>query len=223
MTLLDIVRATHKIFALHAFYNNRRSKMTVAAYVRVSTEEQNTASQKREIAKWLHGNGIDSGSVQWYVDKENGSTLDRPEFQQLQKDIFNGAIKTLVVYRLDRISRDMPDGIGVISEWCKRGVRLVCTDQQIDFSGVVGQIMAAFILGLAQWEKQGIKSRQAAGIAAAKERGVYTGRKLGAIKAGVDPKRAIKLREKGLTYKEISKAMGVSVSSVIRYLQGAGC
>jgi DNA invertase Pin-like site-specific DNA recombinase len=195
--------------------------MTVGIYARVSTDGQNLASQKREINKWLEGNGIHPNSVMWYVDKESGSTIDRPEFQQLQKDIFSGAIKTVVVYRLDRISREMPAGVAILSEWFKLGVRLVCTSQQMDFSGMIGQMMAAMMFWLAQWEKQSIKDRQAAGIAAAKERGVYKGRKPGAVKAGVDPDRALELREKGLSNKEIAQALGVSVSSVIRYTQRA--
>jgi DNA invertase Pin-like site-specific DNA recombinase len=195
--------------------------MTVAVYARVSTEGQNLAGQKREIMKWLEGNGINSKHVQWYVDKESGETLNRPEFEQLQKDIFNGAIKTVVVYKLDRLSRSLRDGIDVLCDWCKKHIRVVSTSQQIDFTGAIGQMIAAVLFAVAQMETETRRERQAAGIAAAKEKGVYTGRKLGAVKAGVDPDRAMKLREKGLTNKEIAQALGVSVSSVIRYTKRA--
>ena len=48
----------------------------VACYVRVSTVGQNEAGQKREILRWLEGNGIDSSKVRWYLDKETGDDLD---------------------------------------------------------------------------------------------------------------------------------------------------
>ncbi|MCX6602605.1 MAG: recombinase family protein, partial [Acidobacteria bacterium] len=90
--------------------------MTVAVYVRVSASSQNEAAQKRDIMKWLTGNGINLVSVQWYIDKENGSDLKRPAFEQMQKDIFNGAIKTVVIYKLDRLSRSMSDGVKVLAD-----------------------------------------------------------------------------------------------------------
>ena len=193
--------------------------MSVAAYVRVSTDCQNEASQKREILKWITGNGIKPSSVTWYIDKANGSDLKRPAFEQMQKDIFNGAIKTVVIYKLDRLSRSMSDGVKVLADWGEKKVRLVCTSQQFDFSGVIGELIAAIMFAMAKWEKQNIKERQAAGIAVAKERGAYRGRLPGAVKAGVKPDRAIKLRSKCLENAEIAKIMGVSTRTVIRYLQ----
>lgn len=195
--------------------------MTVAIYVRVSTASQNEAGQRREIMKWLAGNGVDKGSVHWYVDKESGDTLNRPNFEQLQKDVFAGVVKTIVVYKLDRISRSLRDGIGTLCDWCERGIRVVSVTQQIDFTGTVGKLIASVLFAVAQMEQETRRERQNAGIAAAKERGIYTGRKPGAVKAGVNPDEAIKLREKGLSKPQIARAMGVSVSSVDRYLRRA--
>lgn len=193
--------------------------MTVAVYVRVSTASQNEAGQRREIMKWLTGNGIDSSSVNWYVDKESGETLNRPEFEQLQRDIFNGAIKTVVVYKLDRLSRSIQDGINTLCHWCKKGVRVVAVSQQIDFSGTVGQMIASVLFAVAQLETETRRERQAAGIAAAKEKGIYTGRKKGAFKAGVKPAEALRLKELGLKEDQIARSMGVSVRTVFRYLK----
>ena len=193
--------------------------MTIAVYMRVSTTDQNTDGQKLEINKWIQGNGIDPKQVQWYIDKVSGATLERPELDQLRKDVFNGAIKTVVVYRLDRLSRNMQDGVNILCDWCEKGVRIVSTSQQIDFSGITGKMMAAIIFAIAQMELGNIKERQTAGIAAAKERGVYKGRKPGAIKAGVSLKKVAKLREKGFTQEEIARAMGLGISTVARYLK----
>lgn len=191
--------------------------MTVAVYVRVSTASQNEAGQRREIQKWLAGNGINQANTQYYVDKESGDTLDRTNFQQMQQDVWNGAVKTIVVYKIDRISRSLRDGINVLCDWCEKGIRVVSVTQQLDFSGATGQLIAAVLLAVAQMEQEVRRERQAAGIAAAKERGVYTGRKKGTFKK--NPQEAILLQEKGLTQQQIARAMGVSIASVVRYLR----
>ncbi|MEL0095664.1 MAG: helix-turn-helix domain-containing protein [Planctomycetaceae bacterium] len=68
-------------------------------------------------------------------------------------------------------------------------------------------------------EGEARKERQRAGIEAAKAKGVYIGRQPGTTKA--KPKRAIQLRDQGLTAKEIAQALGVSERTVFRYLDSA--
>ena len=193
-----------------------------AIYIRVSTAEQNEAGQKREIERWLDGNAIDRRNVKWYLDKSTGDNLARPEFERLQRDVFNGQVGTIVVWKLDRLSRSLRDGINTMTAWLDKGIRLVSTTQQLDFAGVTGKLIAAVLFAVAQMEQETRRERQAAGIAAAKERGVYCGRKRGATKAGVDTDRAVQLRANGLTYEEIARAIGASVSSVRRYLAAKG-
>ena len=192
----------------------------IAVYIRVSTVGQNEEGQRREIGKWLSGNGISPTTVLWFTDKETGDNLNRPSFERLQKKVFDGQIKTIVCYKLDRLSRSLRDGINVLCDWCERGIRVVSTSQQIDFNGTVGKMIASILFAIAELEQQTRRERQAAGIAVAKERGAYSGRKKGATKAGVDTARAKQLREQKLTYDEIAKALGVSISSVRRYLAG---
>jgi DNA invertase Pin-like site-specific DNA recombinase len=190
-----------------------------AIYVRVSTVGQNEEGQRREIQKWLNANCITK--VRWFVDKKSGDTLERPQFEQLQKLIFNGVVNSVVVWKLDRLSRSLRDGINTLCDWCDKGIRVVSTSQQIDFNGTVGKMIASILFAVAEMEQETRRERQAAGIAVAKERGVYKGRQKGARKAGVDLSKVKSLRAKGLTHEEISQAMDVSVSSVRRYLRVA--
>jgi DNA invertase Pin-like site-specific DNA recombinase len=192
----------------------------VAAYVRVSTTGQNEAGQRAEIERWVAGNGIKRASVCWFVDKgKSGDTLKRPAFDQLQAAVFAGEVGTVVVWRLDRLSRKIRDGMNVLADWCEKGLRVVSVTQQIDFNGTVGQIIANVLLGVGQMEQEARRERQAVGIARAKKRGVYIGRKPGTTKA--KPERAIALREKGNTIAEIAKALGVSRPTVFVYLRKA--
>ncbi len=189
----------------------------IGIYIRVSTIGQNAAGQKREIRRWLKGNGIDEKDVRWYVEWATGNNLDRPELERLQRDIFSGEIETVVIWKLDRLSRNLREGINVLADWCDRGLRVVSVTQQIDFNGALGKMLAAVLLGVSEMEQESRRERQAAGIAAAQELGgVYSGRKAGTTKA--KPKRALELRRKGLNDSEIATAMGISRRTVQRYL-----
>jgi DNA invertase Pin-like site-specific DNA recombinase len=188
----------------------------IACYVRVSTVGQNEHGQQLEMQRWLDGNHILPENVRWYMDKRSGDTLERPEFERLQRDVFDGEIGTVVVWRLDRLSRKLRDGINVLCDWCEQGLRIVAVTQQIDFKGTVGKMLAAVLLGVAEMEQEARRERQRAGIEAAKERGVYKGRQSGTTKS--KPSRAHSLASKGLTHAEIATSLGISRRTVIRYL-----
>jgi DNA invertase Pin-like site-specific DNA recombinase len=170
----------------------------IACYCRVSSARQRTDSQKPEIGRWLQGNGIDPSAVEWFEDKESGQTLKRPAFDRLREAVFAGRVKTVVVWKLDRISRRQRDGADLLADWCERGVRVVAVTQQIDLSGAVGRMVASVLFGLARG------------------RGVYRGRQRGTTKAL--PCRAQELRSRGLTVQEIATALGISRRTAFRYL-----
>jgi DNA invertase Pin-like site-specific DNA recombinase len=187
----------------------------IAVYLRVSSLDQNLEGQKNDIERWLAGNRMEN--VVWYADKATGTNLQRPEFNRLQKDIFNGNIKTVIVWKLDRLSRNLQDGVNVLSDWLNRGVRVVSVTQQIDFNGSLGKLLSAVILAIAEMESETRRERQAVGIIAAKKRGTYTGRLKGTTK--VNPAKAQRLRDKGLTIDEIAAALKISRMTVFRYLR----
>ena len=189
---------------------------SIACYLRVSSRTQKTDSQKAEIEQWLARHGHDPTTVQWFEDKETGKTLKRPAFERLQTAIFEGNIKTVIVWKLDRISRRIKDGINTLASWCERGVRVVSVTQQIDLNGAIGSMLAGVMFGLAEIELEYRRERQAAGIKLARQRGFYQGRQRGTTKA--KPQRARELRDRGLTVPEIANALGTSERTVFRYL-----
>jgi DNA invertase Pin-like site-specific DNA recombinase len=171
----------------------------VAVYLRVSTKAQRVDSQKREIERYLAGHGV--SKVRWFVDHYSGkpgSVTERPALRELQAAVFAGEVKTIVLYRLDRLARSIRDGINLLTDWLSAGVRVVVVTMQIDLSGALGQTVAALLLGLAQMEREAIRERQAAGIAAARARGqTWGGRRRASFK--VDPTRVAELTAKGLS------------------------
>jgi DNA invertase Pin-like site-specific DNA recombinase len=192
----------------------------IAAYVRVSTRGQKTDSQEQEIGAWMKNNGYDARQVEWYVDRVSGKTLHRPEFDRLQNDIFDGKVKTVICWKLDRLSRRLRDGVNLLAEWCDHGLKIVVVTQRIELNGAVGRMIAAVMLGLAEIEVEFRAERQAAGINAAKRRGVYLGRKAGTTKA--KPLRAAELRRRGLSVPEIATALGTSTRTIQRYVRSSG-
>jgi len=192
--------------------------MSIGVYIRVSTQDQKTDSQREEITRWLEAHHHAPSSIRWFEDKESGSNLNRESFKELESAIFSGEIKTVIVWKLDRIARSMKDGINTLSSWCDKGIRVVSITQQIDLSGKVGQLVAGVLFSIAEIELEHTKERQAAGIALAKQRGVYAGRKKGTTKA--KPDRARELKSQGLKEKEIANALGVTERTVFRYLKG---
>ena len=185
-------------------------------YLRVSTKSQKVDSQESEIRQWLTAHGHDPDKVAWYADVKTGRTLVRPEFERLQADIFAGKVKTVVCWKLDRLSRRLRDGINLLTDWLERDVRIVITTTQVDLAGPVGRLVASVLFSLAEIELQHRAERQAAGIRLAKERGIYKGRRAGTTRG--KPSRARELRDRGLTIEEVAQAMAISRRTTQRYL-----
>jgi DNA invertase Pin-like site-specific DNA recombinase len=195
-----------------------------AAYLRISSKGQRHDSQREVVTQWLTANGYDLDQVEWYVDTESGRKMSRPEFDRLNRDIFAGTVKNVVVFKVDRIARRLREGLDILCDWCDRGVRFVSVTQQIDVNGTVGRMVTAMLLGLAELEWEYRRERQAGGIKVKKraDRGkplaerTYQGRKPGTTKA--KPKRAAELRAKGLSVDEIAMSLGVSRRTAWRYI-----
>lgn len=133
-----------------------------------------------------------------------------------------GEVKTVVVWRLDRLSRNQRDGINTLADWCEKGVRVVSVTQQLDLSGATGRLIAGVLFAVGEMELEAIKERQAAGIAAAKAKGTYKtngDRRRGYRKA---KGKVLKLHEKGHSPTAIARECGVSRSTVYAYLEEAG-
>ena len=85
------------------------------------------------------------------------SPIDRPHHGSK-----SDAACTVIVWKLDRLSRRLRDGINVLADWCERGLKIVVITQQIELNGAVGRMIAALLLGLAELlDRVGVSSSAA--------------------------------------------------------------
>lgn len=136
-------------------------------YVRVSTEEQNTARQE-VIMQQL-------GVEKIFIDKMSGKDRNRPELNNLMEYIREG--DTVVVESISRMARSTADLLNIVDELNKRHVEFISQKESIDTTTPQGKFMLTVFAALAELERENILQRQKEGIAVAKAQGKYKGRK----------------------------------------------
>ena len=137
------------------------------AYIRVSTEGQNTARQE-EAMKGL-------GVERCFIEKISGKNTDRPQLKAMMDFVREG--DSLIVESYSRLARSTHDLLEIVDALSKKGVALVSLKENIDTTTPQGKLMLTIFAGLAQFERECLLQRQAEGIAIAKANGVYKGRK----------------------------------------------
>ena len=152
----------------------------------------------------------------FYIDKATGKNLERDAMKKLQEDLFIGKSKTVVCYKLDRLSRQLVEGLNLLNDWLNSGVRVISITQQFDFSGATGKLISAVLMAVSEMEMGLREERVAIGIENAKKKGVYKGRKEGVTKAKY--KKAWDLYAKGLTMGEVGNSLDVSHRIATRYI-----
>ncbi len=136
-------------------------------YVRVSTNDQNTALQR---------NALDSAGCELiFEDKISGKTSDRPGLKKLLRMLSAG--DTLVVWKLDRLGRSMRHLVVLIEDLRQRGVNFRSLTDSIDTSTPMGRFFFHVMGALAEMERELIVERTRAGLAAAREEGRIGGRR----------------------------------------------
>jgi DNA invertase Pin-like site-specific DNA recombinase len=171
-------------------------------YARVSTQDQSLDMQLDALKA--------AGCERIYQEKVSGKNKDRPELSNCLKALRSG--DTLVVWKLDRLGRNVADLIHLVNLLPERGVGFESLTEKIDTSSAVGQLVFHFFAIMADFERAINKERTMAGLAAAKKRGVVGGRPRKMSPADVEEARA--LAAKGVPLKNIRKMFGVSKATL---------
>src|SRR3954469_17416806 len=141
--------------------------MTVYGYARVSTRDQNLAAQDAEL--------MAAGCAKVFKEKVSGAKTDRPELAKVIRRLEPGDV--LVVTRLDRLARSTRDLLNVIAAVSERGAGFKSLkDAWADTTTAHGRLMLTVLGGLAEFERELIRSRTGEGRKRAKARGVKFGR-----------------------------------------------
>ena len=193
-----------------------------AIYVRVSTKRPDTASQEPELRRWAESH---EGDSHWYRDSYTGTSMDRPGFRRMMRDIESGRVDTLVVWRLDRLGRTAKGLTSLFEDLIRCKVNRISLKDGLDLVTPAGRLMANILAGVAAYETEVRAERILAGQAAARGRGVHWGgsRQGRRIKVTVEQVGAIRrLRSEGGSVAAIGRATGLSRPTVYRIL-GEDC
>lgn len=177
-------------------------------YIRVSSADQNTDRQ-------LEGIELDKEP---FTDKASGKDAERPELDRLRLYAREG--DTVIVHSMDRLARNLDDLRRLVKFWTCEGVRVEFVKEGLTFTGEdspMATLLLSVMGAFAEFERSLILERQREGIAAAKRRGVYTGRK-----PSLTPDQAQALRERaeaGEKKAELAREFGVSRETVYSYLR----
>lgn len=141
---------------------------TLVGYVRVSTEEQNADMQVHAlIRRGVHPDNIHSDLG------VSGVAARRPGRELALRQLREGM--TLVVWKLDRVSRSLLDLLLLLQDLDKRGVGFLSLQDSIDTRSPIGKVMLAVLGAFAEFERDMIAARTRAGVKRAQERGVRFG------------------------------------------------
>ena len=179
----------------------------IYGYARASTEDQSLDVQLDALRR--------AGCDVVRSEKRSGTAITaRVELRTLLDFLRSGDV--LVVTRIDRLARSVADLADITRELRTKGVELRATEQPIDTGTPAGAAFLQMLGVFAEFETALRRERQAEGIAKAKARGAYTGRK-----PFVDRAAVAELRAAGLTPYDIAKRLGISRASVYRALPSA--
>ncbi|MGE0709332.1 MAG: recombinase family protein [Planctomycetota bacterium] len=192
----------------------------VAIYARVSTADQDPESQLRELRAYVERRGWTAAEE--YVDHGvSGAKERRPALDRLLRAARQRKVDAILVWALDRFGRSLRHLVTVIDELGALGVGFVAFTQGIDTttSNPAGRLTLQVLGAVAEFERAMIRERVRAGIAKARAMGTALGRP----RKEVSPGQVRRLREQGLSLREIGQHLGVSKNLVARVLAEPAC
>ena len=177
-------------------------------YARVSTTKQHAEAQ----LELLQGAGCD----ETFIEVQSGANRHRPQLEKLLTGLREG--DTLVVVKLDRLSRSLQDLLAIAQKIEKQGAHLrSLQDPLIDTTNPNGKLIFGMFAVLAEYERDLIRARTLEGLAAARARGQRLGRQEALNQEQKD--NLITLRHSGQSLRQLARTFGISKTTVVRYLR----
>ena len=178
---------------------------SIVGYARVSSVEQNL---DRQLVQ-LKAENVETV----FVDKISGKNLDRPGFSSMMEYVNEG--DTLVICSMDRLARSLMDLLNVTRTLQAKGVTVRFLKEKLELSSS-GETSAISKFLMAEFERSLIRERQQQGIALAKARGVYKGRK------PIDDERLAEAKRRiasGIPKTKVAKELKIGRTTLYKYLK----
>jgi len=180
---------------------------TLIGYSRVSTDDQSAALQEDALRE--------VGCVKIFTDHASGARASRPELDRMLDQLRPGDV--VVVWRLDRLGRSLRNLIDLVEDLATRGVGFRSIKEGLGTTTSNEKLMFRIFASLAEFERDLIRERTMAGLAAARARGRVGGRPPVMDAKKID--RAQKLYDsRDHTVAEIAEMLDVSVATIYRHL-----
>ena len=182
----------------------------LVGYSRVSTQDQNPALQLDALTA--------AGCERVFTEKASGAQRDRPELAAAISYMRAG--DSLVVWKLDRLARSLPQLIETVAQLEAQGIGLRSLTEAVDTTTAGGKLIFHIFGALAEFERSVIRERTHAGLKAARDRGRKGGRPPALAAADLAAAKAM-LRDPEITVAEVAKRLRVSPATLYRHLPAA--
>lgn len=182
----------------------------LVGYARVSTQDQKPELQLDALCK--------AGCEKIFEEKASGAQRDRPELKAALAYLREG--DTLVLWKLDRLARSLKQLIETVEALEDRKIGFRSITENIDTTTPGGRLVFHIFGALAEFERSIIRERTSAGLAAARARGKVGGRPPALTEADVRAATVL-LSDRSMAVKDVAKRMGVSVSTLYKYIPKA--
>ncbi len=187
--------------------------MRVALYARCSTADQSVALQLDGLRDYAKARGFEV--VGEYLDEAvSGAKARRPALDRLLADAHRRRFDAVAVWRLDRLARSVRHLVNVAGDLESLGVDLIALDQGIDTSTSAGRFLFHTLAAVGELERDLIRERTIAGVAAARRRG----KRLGRPRVHVPLAQAQSLLDQGLSVTSVAQGLGISRTTLRRAL-----
>jgi len=184
--------------------------MRAAIYARVSTTEQSTELQLRDLRQYASARGL---AVTEYVDTGfSGARQSRPALDRLMDDARKRRFDCLLVWRFDRFARSTKHLLLALEEFRSLGIQFISYQENIDTTSPLGQALFTIVSAVAQLERDLIRERVRAGLRNARAKG----KKFGRPRAQVDPVSVAALRSEGLSWSQVCERLKLSKGTAQR-------
>jgi DNA invertase Pin-like site-specific DNA recombinase len=186
-------------------------KLMKIGYVRVSKQEQHEALQIDALKE--------AGCDKWFIDKMTGSKAERKGLDEALAYVRPG--DTFVVWKLDRAGRSLTHLIELLKGLQERGIEFISLTEQIDTTTPGGKLIFHLMGALAEFERDLIRERTNAGLAAARARGRVGGRPRKLKTNGKVTLAQRMFAEQSHSISEICAVLGISRATLYRYVKEA--